>query len=64
MNRDKLIKRLEKLQGERSRQELAASLEISPAYLSDIFNGNREPGPKLLEKLGLVRIVTYAEAKQ
>ena len=43
----------------KSQRELAASLEISEAYLSDILAGRRDIGPKILEKLGLERVATY-----
>ena len=38
---------------------------VSPAYLSDVLAGRREPGGKLLDALGLERFVSYerAEAK-
>lgn len=32
---------------------------VSPAYVSDVLHSRREPGPALLEALGLVRIVRY-----
>lgn len=31
----------------------AKKLGISPAYLCDLLKGKRQPGPKLLEALGL-----------
>lgn len=40
--------------------------EVSPAYVSDVLNGLRQPGLKLLRVLGLertvLRIVTYRDA--
>ena len=38
---------------------LSSGLDISPAYLSDILKGKREPGAKVLASLGLRRIVRY-----
>lgn len=32
---------------------------ISPAYVSDVINGRREPGPGILIPLGLQRSMTY-----
>jgi hypothetical protein len=32
---------------------------VSPAYLSDVLTGRREPGGKLLGALGLERFVSY-----
>lgn len=68
MDRSKLIQKLEKIQGvgtrkELTRQQLAERLKISQSYMSDIFNGKREPGPALLKKMGLRREVTYVEAR-
>lgn len=33
--------------------------DASPQYISDVLNGRRDPGPKLLEILGLERITVY-----
>ena len=32
---------------------------IATAYVSDVLKGRREPGAKLLDALGIERIVTY-----
>jgi DNA-binding transcriptional regulator YdaS (Cro superfamily) len=32
---------------------------VSPAYVSDVINGRREPGPAILDALGIERVVTY-----
>lgn len=42
-----------------SQKNLAAQLDVSESYLSDVLTGRREPGEKLLEALGLERVVTY-----
>ena len=39
-------------QGNRSLREFATSLGVSAAYLSDIYLGNRAPGPKVARALG------------
>jgi hypothetical protein len=31
----------------------------APAYVNDVLNERREPGDKILEALGIERIVTY-----
>ena len=36
---------------------------ISPAYVSDVLNSRREPGPKILAALGLRKVVRYVPAK-
>ena len=42
-----------------SQQALAEALGVTPAYLSDVLGGRREPGPKILAALGLRRRVVY-----
>lgn len=48
-----ISKMLEQKRGSRTWKELAAEMNCSAAYLSDVLNGRREPGPKILEYLGL-----------
>jgi transcriptional regulator with XRE-family HTH domain len=43
--------------------EAAADLGVSSQYLSDVLHGRREPGPKILNALGLERVVTYRKKK-
>jgi transcriptional regulator with XRE-family HTH domain len=38
---------------------LARKLKITPAYLSDILSGARDPGRRVLRALGLGRTVEY-----
>jgi hypothetical protein len=38
---------------------LAYQLGIHPAYLNDVLNGRRDPGPAILEPLGYERVVIY-----
>jgi transcriptional regulator with XRE-family HTH domain len=40
-----------------TRRALAAQLGLSGAYLSDIMNGRRDVNARLLDKLGLMRVV-------
>lgn len=42
----------------------ADALGVSPAYLSDLMQGKREPGPKVLHALGLEKVTTYRKAKE
>lgn len=39
----------------KSLRSYALELGISAAYLSDVLNDKREPGPKILDALGLER---------
>lgn len=42
-----------------SQSAWAASIGISPQYLSDVINCRREPGKAILSALGLRRVVAY-----
>ena len=42
-----------------SRKAWAEQNNISPAYVSDVLNGNRDPGERILNALGLVKVVSY-----
>ena len=46
-----------------SQRALARELGVSEAYLSDIINGRRDPGRKILKALGLERVVDYRPAR-
>lgn len=50
---------LRKRQGDRSVREFAGELGISHVYLSHIYSGKREPGPVVLDALGLRREIVY-----
>lgn len=41
----------------------AKSHGVSPAYVSDVIAGRREPGKKILKALGLEKVVTYVPSK-
>ncbi len=47
-----------------SHRALATALRVTPPYLSDVFHGKREPGPTVLRRLGLRRVVMFARAKE
>jgi len=38
---------------------LAKAIGVSVSYLNDVLHGRREPQGKILEYLGLERVVTY-----
>lgn len=48
---------------EYSQKDLADQLGVSPAYLSDVINGRREAGEKMLAALGLEKVVSYRKRK-
>lgn len=46
-----------------SQAHYAACLGISESFLSDVLSGRREPSKKLLDALGLERVVYYEEKR-
>ena len=42
-----------------SQYQWATKHRLSPAYVSDVLNGRREPGEKMLSALGVERVVLY-----
>ena len=60
MRRPSVIKKIEQIIEERGTQKAAAQfLEVSEQYLSDLLKGRRDPGKKILDKLGLESSVIY-----
>ena len=60
MTKDSLIKILHKMKDRHeSWTRLAESLGLSAQYLQDIKDGRREPGKKLLDALGMVKVIDY-----
>jgi hypothetical protein len=58
--REDVIEKLKKRQGSRSLRTYAKDIGCSPAYLSSVYNGQREPGKAILDHLNLEEIVTVA----
>lgn len=44
-------------------KDWAHTAGVSSPYVSDVINGNREPGESILTALGLERVVTYRSIK-
>lgn len=67
MTRDEAISALKRKQGSRSLRKFALAIGVSAAYLSDVYLGRRDLGPKLLQFLGMTKTrttnVTYQRAK-
>ena len=58
MTKADVVRRLkERTHAAGSQAALARELRITPAYLSQVLRGTREPGPKLLQALGLERVI-------
>jgi hypothetical protein len=55
-----VVAKLQRMVQERGSQKaVATALDISEQYLCDVLRDRREPGEKLLDALGLERVVTY-----
>lgn len=54
-----VIELLKKRQGDMSLRGFASELGISAVYLMNIYKCRREPGPAVLESLGLKREIVY-----
>lgn len=60
MTRDSVIKKVEKIIEERGTKKAAAEfLGVSQQYLGDLLKGRRDPGEKILSRLGLQAKVIY-----
>ena len=50
-------------QGQQSLRQFAIALDVSAAYLSDVYSGKRDIGPKLLDRFGFRKrkrsMITY-----
>lgn len=57
MTKDAVIKLLKQRQGERSLREFARDIGVTAAYLSDIYQSRREPGPAIQRYLRIRREV-------
>ena len=44
-----------------SQYQWATKFKLSPAYVSDVVRGRRQPGQAILKALGLERVITYRE---
>lgn len=57
MTKSDLLIQLASRQRCRPLREFAAEIGCTAAYLSDIYNHKRDPGPKILEYLNLTKLV-------
>jgi transcriptional regulator with XRE-family HTH domain len=57
------INLLEKRITKSSLRAVARELDVSAGYLSHLMKGEREPGPKILDALGIEKVVTYRKKK-
>jgi hypothetical protein len=65
MTRDTVIKKIQRVIDEHGTQKAAAQfLGVSQQYLTDLLRGRRDPGTKILDKLGLESRVIYLPKEQ
>ena len=60
MNLDQFLEFMKKQQGDRTAQQFASRLGVSPQYLSDVYNGRRPPGESITSALKVEKSVVYA----
>lgn len=61
MDIEQVLRTLRKFIGENDQKTAAKKLGVSPSYLSDVLTGRREPGKKMLNALGMKRVVRYGK---
>jgi hypothetical protein len=59
VTRSDVVKLIRTKQGDLSLRALALVWQIDVAHLSRIYSGDKEPGPKVLRRLGLEAVVEY-----
>ena len=58
LTRSQVMALIQGKQAGRSLRAFAKELKVSAAYLSDLYRGNRDPGPTILTIFGLKRTKT------
>ena len=58
LTRTQVVDLLRKWKGKKSLRVFGREIGVTAAYLSDVFRGNREPGPTILNLLGIERTKT------
>ena len=63
VTRSQVIETIKRKQGGLSLRQFAESIDLSAAYISDVYKGQRDIGPKLLKRFGFRKektsVVTY-----
>lgn len=58
------IEILRSLVANKTQAQVAEDLGVSPQYLSDVMKARRSPGKKLLDGMGIEKIVSYRRLKR
>ena len=64
MSTNAAIRKLKRLCKDRAQAEVARELGVSKQYLGDVLLGRSEPGPLILDALGLERKVIYCDVNR
>ena len=56
--KEDIIEKIVADKGDQSLRAYASTVGCSPMYISDILNNRRDPGPRLLNHLGIEREIT------
>lgn len=59
---EELLTIMKRVQGDKTLTEFAADLDVSKQYLSNVFNGHKEPSERLLGKIGFRRQTAYVRS--
>lgn len=46
-------------EGYKTWKDLADAMGVTPAYMSDLINGRRDPGPRILRQLHFRKVIQY-----
>lgn len=55
------VERLRQIVDAASQVEVAKQFGVAPSYISDVLRGQKEPGPALLDGMGLEKHIIYRE---
>ena len=62
LTREEVVQRLREDQGQRSLRQFAKDLGCSASFISDVYQGRRHPGNRLLAMFG-IRQITVKEIR-
>jgi transcriptional regulator with XRE-family HTH domain len=53
LSQEEVVGMLQKKQGDMTQKDLAAQIGVTQQYLCDVLLGRRDPGPRILQFLGI-----------
>lgn len=59
---EELLAIMKRVQGGKTLTQFAEELDVSKQYLSNVFNGRKDPSERLLGKLGFTRQTAYVRS--